>query len=207
MRVKTYYVSKVGDVKISKNFRVKEFQCKDGTDKVLIDDDLVYKLQLIRDHFDKPLIITSGYRTPSYNAKVGGSPTSKHVKGMACDIRVNGIDPVLVGMYAESIDSGGIGVYSYVNGFTHIDTRTTPYRWLQLTRTGGYEGLPKIMPTLGKNRSNIYSAVKLLQSKLDISQSGTFGDYTESQVMKFQYAKGLTVDGLVGKATWTALFS
>ncbi len=34
-----------------------------------------------------PVIITSGYRSPSVNAAVGGSPTSQHMKGQAVDIR------------------------------------------------------------------------------------------------------------------------
>ena len=30
--------------------------------------------------------ITSGYRTPSHNEKVGGVPSSSHIAGRACDI-------------------------------------------------------------------------------------------------------------------------
>lgn len=125
MAVRTYSVAKVGNVKLSKNFRVKEFQCKDGTDTVIIDDDLVKMLQGIRDHFGVPVILTSAYRTITYNRKVGGSQSSFHIRGRACDIMVSGIDPVIVGMYAENIRAGGIGVYSYDNGFVHVDTRTS----------------------------------------------------------------------------------
>lgn len=208
MTVRTYYVSKVGNERLTTNFKVKEFQCKDGTDKVLIDSDLVLILQKIRDHFKRALIITSGYRTPSYNAKVGGSPTSYHVKGMAADIRVSGIDPVIVGMYAESIGAKGIGLYAYDNGFIHIDTRQMHYRWLQIVRTSGYQGISKILPTIKQGgTANTSNSVKLLQRKLGVSQSGTFGEVTTKAVRSYQRANGLVVDGIVGKNTWTKLFS
>ena len=46
--------------KLSPSFRVREFDCK-GSDVVLIDDELVVLLQCIREHFGKPVHITSGY--------------------------------------------------------------------------------------------------------------------------------------------------
>lgn len=33
-----------------------------------------------------PVLLTSGYRCPEYNKKIGGSPTSSHLKGLAMDI-------------------------------------------------------------------------------------------------------------------------
>ena len=44
---------------------------------------------------DKPLIITSGYRSPEVNKAVGGSPTSNHLTGCAVDIRCEGIEQAL----------------------------------------------------------------------------------------------------------------
>jgi len=38
---------------------------------------------------DVPFVITSGYRTPTHNKKVGGVKGSSHVKGYAVDIRCN----------------------------------------------------------------------------------------------------------------------
>ena len=48
-------------------------------------------LQPVRDHFGKGVKVNSGLRTPEVNAKVGGSKTSDHCKGMAADIEIPGI--------------------------------------------------------------------------------------------------------------------
>ncbi len=45
-------------------------------------------LQPIRDHYAKGVKVNSGYRDPEVNAKVGGSKTSDHCKGMAADIEI-----------------------------------------------------------------------------------------------------------------------
>ena len=44
---------------------------------------------------EEPIIISSGYRSPQLNRKVGGSPTSNHLTGCAVDIRVAGIEQAL----------------------------------------------------------------------------------------------------------------
>ena len=44
---------------------------------------------------DEPIIITSGYRSPEVNKRVGGSPTSNHLTGCAVDIRCIGIEQAI----------------------------------------------------------------------------------------------------------------
>lgn len=44
-------------------------------------------LEPIREAYGKPVIITSGYRCPELNEKVGGEPSSEHLLGMAADFR------------------------------------------------------------------------------------------------------------------------
>lgn len=123
-----YSLKKDADRYLSKNFRVKEFACNDGSDTVLIVPELVEVLQKIRDHFGAPVVLNSAYRTAAYNAKVGGAPKSQHMYGSAADITVAGVDPLAVAQYAEFLlkDSGGIGVYQT---FTHVDVRTNRSRW------------------------------------------------------------------------------
>lgn len=120
-----YSLKIYGEKQVSKNFKVKEFRCKDGSDKVLIDDDFVRtKLQAIRDHFGAPVTINSAYRTESYNKKVGGAKSSYHMKGQAFDIAVKGHTPLEVARYAQSLNINGIIQY---NSFVHVDSRSTRY--------------------------------------------------------------------------------
>lgn len=126
--IKTYSVKKDGGTYLSDNFKVKEFACNDGSDTVLISDELVGLLQNIRNHFGAAVTINSAYRTESYNKKIGGATKSQHVNGTAADIVVKGATPLEVAQYVEHImpDSGGIGVYQ---SFTHVDVRTSRSRW------------------------------------------------------------------------------
>ena len=48
-------------------------------------------LQPIRDHYQRGVKVNSGYRSPDVNAKVGGSRTSDHCRGMAADIEIPGV--------------------------------------------------------------------------------------------------------------------
>lgn len=128
MALKAYSVAKDGMKYISKNFRVREFRCQDGSDPVFIDDDLVAILQQIRDHFGKAVTITSAYRTASHNKKVGGATYSQHLYGTAADIKVSGVAASAVADYADALlgTSGGVGRYST---WTHVDVREVKARW------------------------------------------------------------------------------
>jgi len=48
-------------------------------------------LQPVRNNFQKPMIISSGFRCKELNTKIGGSATSQHVIGQAADIEVLGV--------------------------------------------------------------------------------------------------------------------
>lgn len=49
-------------------------------------------LEPIRAHFNKPLIIHSGYRCESLNDAIGGSSSSQHKSFQAADFHVSGVD-------------------------------------------------------------------------------------------------------------------
>lgn len=126
--VNYYSYAKEKNVSLSKNFKVKEFRCKDGSDVIFVAPALVDILQKIRDHFGKPVTINSGYRTVSYNKKIGGATYSQHCYGTAADIKVSGVKPKEVAAYVETLmpNWGGIGIYK---NFTHVDVRDTKSRW------------------------------------------------------------------------------
>lgn len=138
MAIKQYSLKTDGAKQLSPAFRVREFRCRDGTDTILIDEGLVVLLQCIREHFGKPVHITSGYRTTEHNAAVGGSKSSQHLLGRAADFYVEGVPVATVAAYAETLLSGrgGIGRYpkdakhpKRMTGWVHIDTRTNKSRW------------------------------------------------------------------------------
>lgn len=58
-------------------------------------------LQPVRDHFQKGVKVNSGYRSPEVNAKVGGSRTSDHCRGMAADIEIPGVPNVDLAKWIE----------------------------------------------------------------------------------------------------------
>lgn len=55
----------------------------------LMDKNLLEMLDEVRDKFDKPIHINSGFRTPAHNESVGGKSDSSHLKGLAVDISCN----------------------------------------------------------------------------------------------------------------------
>lgn len=126
--VHPYSKAKEGNTKLSENFKVKEFACKDGSDVIFIAPDLIDVLQKIRSHFGKAVNINSGYRTPAYNKKVGGATYSQHLYGTAADIRISGVKPKDIAAYAETLlqNTGGIGIYA---NFVHVDVRKKKSRW------------------------------------------------------------------------------
>jgi zinc D-Ala-D-Ala carboxypeptidase len=48
-------------------------------------------LEPLRSYIGRPIIISSGYRCPEVNKRVGGQPKSQHLKGQAADIHALGM--------------------------------------------------------------------------------------------------------------------
>lgn len=113
--------------KVGKHFRVREFACKDGSQAVFIDDYLVSILDNLRNQAGKPVIINSGYRTPARNKAVGGAKYSYHIRGMAADIRIEGMTAKEIANKLNKIIPSGCGIIVY-STWVHIDTRTKTYR-------------------------------------------------------------------------------
>lgn len=127
--VKVYSLKAEGSRQITDHFRVYEFACSDGSDVVFVSQALADILENVRVHYGRPVTITSGYRTVSYNKTVNGSSKkSQHCNGLAADIKVEGHTPKEVYDYVCGLlgDHGGVGIY---NTFVHVDVRADKSRF------------------------------------------------------------------------------
>lgn len=120
--IKSYIMDTDASEKVGKYFKVKEFACKDGSQAVFIDDYMCIILDILRSKLGKPIIVTSGYRTPWWNAKCGGAKYSYHMRGMAADIRVDGMKTKELAKKLDEIVPNGCGIIVY-NSWVHFDVR------------------------------------------------------------------------------------
>ena len=122
--------------KLTENFSLWEFKCKDGTnvpDELMENVQLLAEnLQVLRSHLNKPIRLISGYRTPKYNRRIGGARRSQHMLAKAGDIKISGMKPAEVKAVIQQLIKegkmmkGGVGLY---RTFTHYDVRGRNARW------------------------------------------------------------------------------
>lgn len=140
--IKKYSLKESGrSLKLSEHFVLGEFACHDGSDEVLVSEELVFLLEEIRAwariHIapEAVVIVSSGYRTRSYNSTIPGSAKdSQHCKGTAADIKIKSKDGFApVKFIYEALDDGdvsewvgGLGLYS---SWVHVDVRGNRARW------------------------------------------------------------------------------
>ena len=121
---------------LSKDFSRAEFACKgEGCcgGSAPVDPRLVAGLQELRDMTGAMLVISSGFRCKTHNAKVGGAADSQHALGKAADVLCPaGWTSERLARMAEQVEAfrqGGIGIYP---GRIHVDVREGgPARWRQ----------------------------------------------------------------------------
>src|SRR5690348_17100889 len=104
------------------------------TGQCQVNSKLVDALEQLRALVDKPITITSGYRSPQHNAAVGGVEHSQHELGMAADIKIAGLDTFQLYVLADQIplfSQGGIGIYPGQD-FIHVDVRSGRARWARV---------------------------------------------------------------------------
>jgi len=103
-----------------KFFKISEFDSPDEKGSGCnMKEDFLMNLDIAREVAGTPFIITSGYRSPSHNKKVGGVKNSSHTKGYACDIRVDNSlqrHKILVALMSVGFARIGIAV-TYI----HVD--------------------------------------------------------------------------------------
>ena len=112
-------------------------------------------LQPVRDHFGKGVKVNSGLRTPEVNAKVGGSKTSDHCKGMAADIEIPTVaNAELAQWIAENLEYRQVILEFYTpgipdSGWVHVSYNSGQNKKQVLTATkqnGKTVYLPGLVP-------------------------------------------------------------
>ena len=123
-------------MKVTENFSTHEFTCRDGSEvppELMVHLALLCEnLQVLRNYLDCPIRVISGYRSPTYNRKIGGAKKSQHMLAKAADIKIEGIPPHEIKAAIEMLikegkmHKGGVGIYTT---FVHYDVRGWNARW------------------------------------------------------------------------------
>lgn len=206
--IKTFSKKKDGNISLSANFKVKEFACKDGSDIIKVDLDMIPILQKIRD-LGGAVTINSAYRTATYNKKVGGATNSYHCKGQAFDIKCSGLSLDNICRIANNLGVKGIIRYST---FVHIDSRTSKYHANSSGARLSFSkyNIPFISTVKNGTKGTETGIVQFKLNSLGYNcgiADGICGSKTVSAIKSFQKSNGLTVDGVAGKNTFTKLFN
>lgn len=210
--IRSYSLKIDGEMQLSANFKVKEFACKDGSDGILIADELVWLLQALRTRCRRRVRIGSGFRTRAYNNRIGGAINSRHMTGEAADIDVvnsdgSVMDPLLVAMIAQALGSRSVGCYRYADGqsWVHVGSAATDKYWLQPAPNDQHY-IPTFLPVLsrGSDGEFVLQLQKLLKAHGIYAGAldGEFGPKTLAAVKAYQKQNALVIDGKVGPRTW-----
>ena len=92
-------------------------------------EDTAKAMEEARKRLKAPIRISSAYRSPAYNKRIGGVPNSMHVEFNACDLvteRPAKLYLVLLEMRREGLFRGGLGLY---RSFVHVDSRGHNATW------------------------------------------------------------------------------
>jgi len=82
---------------------------------------LMNMLKMVQKHYDRPVVVTSGFRDPRRNRLVGGARHSMHTLCAAADIQVDGVSKWQLADYLRSIPGrGGVGTYCHTQS-VHLD--------------------------------------------------------------------------------------
>ena len=101
-------------MQLSKHFKLEEFEKsmtatrkgisnKAGSGEIKNLTDLCYGvLEKVRSKFEKPIKISSGFRSPELCEAIGSKPTSQHTKGEAADFEIAGISNLQVALWIQN---------------------------------------------------------------------------------------------------------
>ena len=101
-------------MQLSKNFKLEEFEKsstatrlgiknKAGSGEIKNLTDLCYAvLEPVRAKFDKPIMVTSGYRSEELCVAIKSSKTSQHTKGQAVDFEIAGVSNLQLAIWIQN---------------------------------------------------------------------------------------------------------
>ena len=160
------------DIKLSKDFSLGEFLRSETARKKNIKNEPTQKvienlkylcehcLQPLRDHFETPITINSGYRCPQLNKAIGGSPTSFHSLGCAADIQFNGETKHTLKDIFDFFHKRGI--------YTELIAEELPDGWIHIAIQKGRETERQLKYKLagqGVKRGDYDTITKLVKKK------------------------------------------
>ncbi len=90
-------------------------------------------LEPLRVKLARPVVITSGYRSPALNRAIGGSPTSHHMQGRAADLIVPGMTPLAVCQAANQLKLPCVQIIHEFGRWAHLSVAATNERTQLLT--------------------------------------------------------------------------
>lgn len=94
----------------------------------------VHVLEPVRLHYERPVIVTSGYRSPAVNSAIGGSGTSQHSQGEAADFTVHGVSNIEVCRWMEKNLTYDQLIYEFgESGWIHASYRASRLRNMELS--------------------------------------------------------------------------
>ena len=97
---------------------------REEVDVACFKPNLVHLLKTVEAHYGKPVIVTSGYRSPTANQRAGGASNSRHTTCEAADIQILGVSKWDLAKYLRTVPGrGGVGTYCRTDS-VHVDVGT-----------------------------------------------------------------------------------
>lgn len=94
---------------------------RESVDVACLKPQLVKVLKGIERHYGREVVVTSGFRSPSFNRRVRGAKHSLHMYCAAADIQVQGVSKWALAKYLRGLPGrGGVGTYCHTDSI-HVD--------------------------------------------------------------------------------------
>ena len=121
--------------RVSENFKLVEYVRipeRNGDLSIYIDPEIAFYAQELRYAWGGPLVLSSTFRSPEYNAEIGGALFSRHMYGDAVDIRApsqqaaQDLFNLAKFLGVSYLEPASLTIEDRANPWIHIDTRGWP---------------------------------------------------------------------------------